>query len=88
MLPADAVAMVYGIGGPSEKCVALLGALATPIVVLGNPPLTKLAVVGVEAVLPCSGPALALAACDFLRWAAGLDKWLRPAGLPRRTEHF
>jgi hypothetical protein len=28
------------------------------------------------------------AACDFFKWAAGLDKWLAPVGLPRRTEHF
>lgn len=28
------------------------------------------------------------AACDFLRWAAGFDKWLAPVGFPLRTEHF
>jgi hypothetical protein len=28
------------------------------------------------------------AVCDFLRCAAGLDRWLAPVGLPRRTEHF
>jgi hypothetical protein len=32
--------------------------------------------------------AAAAALWDFFRCAAGLDKWLRPVGLPRRTEHF
>jgi hypothetical protein len=28
------------------------------------------------------------AVAAFAIWAAGLDKWLAPVGLPRRTEHF
>lgn len=44
-----------------------------------------------EGVVALAGDAVAAfadACWDFLMCAAGLDKWLAPVGLPRRTEHF
>jgi len=46
------------------------------------------ALCGVVALAGEAVAAFAACCCDFLIWAAGLDTWLAPVGLPRRTEHF
>ena len=41
-----------------------------------------------DGVVALAGDAVAAFCWFFLMCAAGLDRWLAPVGLPRRTEHF
>jgi hypothetical protein len=60
-----------------------------PMELLVKAPFDKPAVVGVVVLLGESVAVdFAAAAWDFLRCAAGFERWLAPVGLPRRTEHF
>ena len=70
-----------------EDAVEVIGPAL--IVLLVNAPLDRPAVVGVVVLLGESVAVdFAAAACDFLRCAAGFERWLAPVGFPRRTEHF
>lgn len=86
-------AVVNGFVGASEKLdelddrVPLFFALRCRFA-LGRRPEGFVPLVGDSAFNLASVIAALTAFCDFFRWAAGLDRWLAPVGLPRRTEHF